>query len=761
MKRLTTLALVVSTLPAGGCALVQHVGDMIRGPVATSQSLVHDGKPAEAIEVLKKARQGDPRDIAVDAALANTRTAYVNDEIHMANVALAAGNDDQALAHLQNALESDPRNLKAEQLVARIQRRAKLREMLKQAVRMRDAQPDEALARVNGVLAEQPDFAEALKLREQLEGRLENDGLLRPRLSETLRKPVSLNFRSQPLQNIFDVISRMSGVNFVFDKDVQTAAPASIFAAKTTAEDAINLLLRTNQLAKRVLDARTLLIYPARPDKDRNYKEFAIRTFFLSQADARNVMAALRQMIKPREVYVDERTNSVIVRDTPAMLEVADRLVRGLDIPQSEVTMDVQVLEVNTNDEVNLGVDYPGKVTASAGDGDGHVFTIGDLLHFHGSSVALQGDAGALKMAINMLQKQGKTKTLANPKIRVRNLEKASINIGEQVPIVTTTNSTGVVSESVSYQNVGLTLKVEPRIALNDEVGVKVDLEVSDILSTQTTKTGLIAYTLGTRKAQTLMTARDDETQVLAGLIKRNQSETTSGIPYLSRIPGLNRLFGTHDQTDDSTEIVLLITPHIERNLSLPAASASTFLSGTEAEVTSEPMTLGEPADSGSGAPEDGAAMTDAIAPAEPAGASDGAATHAGDGPAQADGSGTSATHAGGGSPQAGASDASATHAGDDPAQAGGSGTSATHTGAGSAQTGASDGVATHVGAGSAQTAGSDASATHAGAGSAQAAGSGASATHAGAGPAQAAGSDASAACAAAASQPGRSGGAA
>jgi general secretion pathway protein D len=679
MKRLTTLALAVSTLSSGGCALVQHVGDMIRGPVATSQSLVHNGKPAEAIEVLKKARQGNPRDIAVDAALANTRTAYVNDEIHGATVALAEGNDDQALAHLQNALERDPRNFKAEQLVKRIQRRAKLRDMLKQAVQLRDGQPDEALARVNGVLAEQPDFAEALKLREQLEGRLEKDGLLRPRLSETLRKPVSLNFRSQPLQNIFDVISRMSGVNFVFDKDVQTSAPASIFAAKTTAEDAINLLLRTNQLAKRVLDSRTLLIYPARPDKDRNYKEFAIRTFFLSQADAKNVMAALRQMIKPREVYVDERTNAVIVRDTPAMLEVADRLVRGLDIPQSEVTMDVQVLEVNTNDEVNLGVDYPGKITASIGGDPDHVFTLGDLLHFHGSGVALQGDSGPLKMAINMLQKQGKTKTLANPKIRVRNLEKASINIGEQVPIVTTTTSTGVVSESVSYQDVGLTLKVEPRIALNNEVGVKVNLEVSDILSTQTTKTGLIAYTLGTRKAETLMTARDDETQVLAGLIKRNQNETTSGIPYLSRIPGLNRLFGTHDQTEDSTEIVLLITPHIERNLTLPAASASTFLSGTEAEVTSEPMTLGEPADSRSAAPEDSAAMTDTSVPAEPAAASDGSATHAAAGSTEAAASGASATHAGAGSAQAAASDAAATHAGAGSVEAAASGASATH----------------------------------------------------------------------------------
>jgi general secretion pathway protein D len=618
MKRLIHIALVLGIFTSGGCAVTQQVHDTIRGPVATSRSLVNNGKPAEAVDVLKAAKAQRPNDIDVNVALAKTQTNYVNDEVHTASLALVAGNDEQALTSLQNALKADPLNQKARQMVKQIQRRSQLRETLLQAAQMKDTHPAEALARVNGVLAEQPDFPEAIKLREQIARHTEKSAFLRPRLSENLRKPVSLNFRSQPLQNIFDVISRMSGVNFVFDKDVQLAQPASIFAQSTTAEDAINLLLRTNQLDKRVLDANTLMIYPARPDKDRTYKEFAIRTFFISHTDAKTVMAALRQMIKPKEVYVDERINAVIVRDTPATLEVADRIVRGLDIPQSEVTMDVQILEVNSNDQVDLGVDYPGKITGTlnAAAPVGHVFTVGDLLHFRGSDVGLQGDSGALKMALNILQKQGKTKTLANPKIRVRNMEKASINIGQQVPIVTTTNANGVVTESVAYQNVGLTLKVEPRISLDNEVGVKVNLEVSNILSKETTKTGLTAYTLGTRKAETLMSARDDETQVLAGLINRSESTLTSGLPYLSTIPGVGRLFGSNSKSDDGSEIVLLITPHIERNLELPAAATSTFMSGTEAEVTSDSLTLGEPAAASNAVSEGGPLMSDTISPA-------------------------------------------------------------------------------------------------------------------------------------------------
>jgi general secretion pathway protein D len=614
MKRLTTIALVVSGLSSGGCALTQQVHDAIRGPIAKSEELAESGKPREAIDVLKTAQQDHPNDIAINVALSKTQTAYINDELHAANVAFATGNDDRALEHLHNALKVAPRNMKGEQLLRQIQRRAQLRQTLMQAAQMRDANPDEALALVNGVLAEQPDFPEAIKLREQLARRLETDSFVQPQLSNNLRKPVTLNFRSQPLQNIFDVISRMSGVNFVFDKDVQTSAPASIFAAQTTAEDAINMLLRTNQLEKRVLDSKTLLIYPARPDKERNYKEFAIRTFYISQTDAKTVMAALRQMIKPKEIYVDERTNSVIVRDTPATLEVADRIVHSLDIPQSEVTMDVQILEVNTTDEVKVGVDWPTQLLASIGAQPGQTITVADLLHFKGSEV----NVGTLQMAVNLLQTMNKTKTLANPKIRVRNLDKASINIGEQVPVVTTTNANGVVSDSVAYQNVGLTLKVEPRITLNNEVGVKVNLEVSNILSKDTTKNGLVVYTLATRKAETQMTARDDETQVLAGLINRQETEVGNGVPYLSSIPILNRLFGSNDQTTSENEIVLLITPHIERSLTLPSAATSAFMSGTEAEVTSKPLAFDTPVDSTASKQNDGPVMTDAITPAIP-----------------------------------------------------------------------------------------------------------------------------------------------
>ncbi|KVN08375.1 secretin [Burkholderia stagnalis] len=581
MKRKVSLLLLISALALTGCA-----GSPFNAAPDAAAT------PAERLGTLQQQKAAASDDIALTTAVEFSRQDYVRAELKEADRQVAQGNHAAAIDHLGNVLAEDPGNLKASQALEQVKRHRQMAVDLARAQRIGGEKPQEALEIARRILAEQPNHAQAKRLRDTLL-RQSQARAARPQLSDALRKPVSLNFKQQPLANIFDVISRVSGVNFVFDRDVDTTQAATLFAERTTAEDAINLLLRTNQLEKKVLDQHTLLVYPSQPDKARNYTEFAIRTFFLSHADAKSVMAALRQMIKPKDVYVDERVNAVVMRDTPETIQVAERVVMGLDIPQSEVTLDVQVLEVNMNDSLDLGVQYPGKVQFGAlGVAEGGALTLGDLLRLNRDRVGVSSESGGLALAIDMLQKQGKTRTLANPKIRVRNMEKANIKIGERVPIVTTTNANGVVTESVSYQDVGLMLKVEPRISLNEEVSVKVNMEVSSILSKETTKTGLVAYSLGTRNAETLMTAKNGETQILAGLVKRNETDSIAGLPGASGLPVIGRLFGSNGRSNERSEIVLLITPHIERNLDLPTSAVTTFLSGTESRVTTEALTL-------------------------------------------------------------------------------------------------------------------------------------------------------------------------
>jgi general secretion pathway protein D len=160
--------------------------------------------------------------------------------------------------------------------------------------------------------------------------------------------------------------------------------------------------------------------------------------------------------------------------------------------------------------------------------------------------------------------------------------------IGDRLPVVTTTLSGNFSSESVNYQDVGLTLEVAPVIVNPDEVQVKLHMEVSNVTDTITTQTGLVAYQIGTRMAETVMSVHNNETQMLAGLLQRNDRDTGSGLPGLSRIPLLDRIFGSRSNNQTQTELVLLLTPRIVRNQQVPAGNVMSFDSGTENRITTE-----------------------------------------------------------------------------------------------------------------------------------------------------------------------------
>jgi general secretion pathway protein D len=174
----------------------------------------------------------------------------------------------------------------------------------------------------------------------------------------------------------------------------------------------------------------------------------------------------------------------------------------------------------------------------------------------------------------------------------VRNREKARVHIGEKLPSVTTTVSPGAAgfaSESVSYIDVGLTLNVEPTIYLNNEVAIKVILEVSNLLGQIATKSGTIGYQIGTRQASTMLQLKDGENQVLAGLISNEDRSNGNKVPGVGDLPVLGRLFGSTKDDNQKTEIVLSITPHLIRNIQRPEASSSEFSTGTESNFRRRP----------------------------------------------------------------------------------------------------------------------------------------------------------------------------
>ncbi|NWE67175.1 general secretion pathway protein GspD [Pseudomonas gingeri] len=555
-----------------------------QGPLNESELLRQDGDITRSVDVLRAAVKEHPDDIQLRAALFSRTEQLVDQYSRQSSDALARNDDAGAIAAMQQILKYDPGNLGASQAIRTIQNLARLRPELARANALRESNPREALALVRQIIAQQPNYRDALDLRDSLTRTLVSVESLKPKLSEAMKKPVSLHFSSQSLTTIFETIVRLSGINFVIDKDVNPNAAASISASRTTAEDALNLLLSTHQLQMKVLNADTVLIYPSRPDKEREYRELAVRTFYLSHADPKLAAAEIKQLLKPKEVLVDERLSAVIVRDGLETLSAVEKLVQAIDLADSEVTIDIQVMEVSLVDELNLGINYPGSIGLSLPG------TIPATTGLGGRQL----EVGSLEAKINLLQRSGNTVTLANPRIRVKNREKAEIKIGDKIPVISTTTANLVTTSSVSYQDVGLTIEVQPNISLNDEINLQMLIDMTHITKRNEATAEIPAtFELGSRSTRTTLTARNNETQVVAGLIRTADTEEGSGLPGLSRLPGLGQaIFGTNKSEQGKSEIILLITPRIERNLDLPASQVSTFSSGTEARSSTEGMVL-------------------------------------------------------------------------------------------------------------------------------------------------------------------------
>ena len=385
---------------------------------------------------------------------------------------------------------------------------------------------------------------------------------------------------------MLEIISRQSGLNFVFDRDVQPDLRTTVFVRDTTIEEVLKFVLVTNQLEKKVLNDNTVLVYPATPAKQQAYRELVMKSFYLANADVKQTANMVRQLVKTRDLFVDEKLNLLVVRDTPKAVAMVEKLVASQDLGEPEVMLEVEVLEVGHTQLSQLGIQWPSSVSLGVMGAAGVPGQItGKEAQNFNSSLARINITDPM-IALNLRKTAGRTSILANPRIRVKNREKARVHIGDKVPVITTTaGATGFVSETVNYLDVGLKLEVEPQVYLEDDVGIKIGLEVSNIAQQVRSASGTVAYQIGTRNAATSLRLKDGETQVLAGLINSEDRRSADKVPGLAELPVLGRLFSNNDDTVNKTEIVLLITPHVLRNVERPGARVEQFNSGTEAEI--------------------------------------------------------------------------------------------------------------------------------------------------------------------------------
>ena len=595
------VGIVLGSVLLWGCAVEPTLTD--------SRTLMLEGRIEDSVQLLEKASRERPGDVELRTQYFRTRETGAGRLLLQAQVELAAGQYDAAEATYRRIQTFDPNNARTRDGLAELSAFRRSESQLldaRAALKAGDKATAERLLRA--ILAQTPNHVEARKLVAKLKEEAPAAEFSVAVLKPGFQQPITLEFRDTPLRTVFEVLSRSAGINFVFDKDVRAETKVTIFVRKSGLDEVMKLILLTNQLDRKVLNENSVLIYPNTPAKQKEYQELVTRSFYLANADVKQAQTLVRSIVKTKDLFVDEKLNLLVMKDTPEAVRLAEQLLASLDMAEPEVMLDVEVLEMTRTKLVELGLRFPDQIgygllsptttSSIVANGAttvttnlGGTLTPGfvDINNVGGLTTFVSNPA----FTLNLRNAVSDGNTLANPRIRVKNREKAKIHIGDKLPIFTTTSTANVgVASSVSYLDVGLKLDVEPNVYLDDEVAIKVGLEVSSVVKEVSGPSGSLAYQVGNRSASTVLRLRNGETQVLAGLISDEERSSANRLPGFGSIPVLGRLFSNQKDDTSKTEIVLLITPRIVRNLVRSDTATVSRSAGSENSVGAPAMQL-------------------------------------------------------------------------------------------------------------------------------------------------------------------------
>lgn len=601
MKIFKVLVFILLLAVIKGCAINNKTYVTKNEKFIEGQELILNGELELGLQKLEQAAQEEPQNKEIRTVLMRQRDAVAGQMLIYADESRLAGELETAEDLYNHVLELFPRNEMAKAGLEAIElerHHIASVDYAKELLALNDISGAENAVRA--VLQENPEQSHARQLIKRINKlitRTETTGLT---LETAFNKPFTMEFRDTDMKTVFELMAKTAGINFVFDKDVRQEAKVSIFVRENTVEDILNLILMTNQLAYKILNKNSLLIYPDTPAKQKEYQELVVRSFHVAHTDVKQMVAMIRGLVKAKDIYVNEQLNLFIMRDTLEAIRVVERLVSLNDLPEPEVMLEVVILTITRQDTFNLGPKLPQQITA------GFVAPPGGAIANAAASVTFDQIKNAgfpnLKnfvvnnqVAIDFAHNWDGTELLANPRIRVKNREAAKIHIGTRQPFFSATVAAGiggVVTSTPQFIDIGVKLDVEPVIGLYNDVTLKVTLEVSDRTGDATGPGGATAPIVSTSNAETLLSLKDGETQIIGGLIRDDDRRGLKGLAGLLNIPGLDRLTSSQTITSAKTELMLMITPRVVRNITHPSNMESEFHYGTANAAGKLPLTI-------------------------------------------------------------------------------------------------------------------------------------------------------------------------
>ncbi len=537
--------------------------------------------------------------------------------------AVRVGDWDQAVTYFTKALQEDPDNAEYKIHLQRAQEEASRVHIEKAKDLEKKDQLDGALAEYRRALqldstnrTAQAKVAELEKtIRDRLEAarpkpriqelqqqaaRLNQPPLLNP----ASREPLRIQFNNASLRDILNFIGTTTGINITYDQQF-VDKPFTVNLEGVTLEEALQQILSANQYYYKVLNPRTIIVIPDMPAKHTQYDDIVVRVFYVSHADATelaqlvNSIMRIPQMPLPPMVMPNKTANTITVRATAPVVDVIDRIIRANDKPRAEVVLDVEILEVDRERVKRYGLNlsaYSLNLIFSPELAPPNTSTISAPPPFNLNTIS-QGIStadfylGVPTAIVNFLESDSHSRTLAKPQLRGSEGQKMTLNLGQQVPVISTVFGAAaaggfatIPQSSYNYKDVGVNMDITPRVTYEGEIVLELALENSSI-GQNVDVAGQSIPSFNSRKVSTHLRLREGESNLLAGLISEDDRRTRTGFPGLVHVPGFKELLSGNDIDLKNSDIVMLITPHIVRTHELTAGDVSSIYIGTQSNV--------------------------------------------------------------------------------------------------------------------------------------------------------------------------------
>ena len=513
--------------------------------------------------------------------------------LHKANKAFDEGRYDEAVVEYRAALRSDPANTKARIGIKRASQRASESHLALARQAEARGYTDTVMVEVRKALVLDPDSQIAqdwlIKLeqkaarekaeadsQEDLEAmKVKADAQNAVQLNPRSIEGIDLNFsRKTSLREIFGTLSRASGVNIISHTSYQDQS-ISIDLRGLPFQRVLDTLMLQNDLFYKVIDKNTIMVFKSTPQNREQYENQIIKTYYLSYADPNELRTTLTTINPQLRVFTDKRVNAIIVKAKPLELTIVDQVIRTLDKGKAEVMVYFELMEVTENSLEQIGL-LP---VINASDSSG-TYRVGATTVNNTSGMNTNSGFVGIKtadirvlfpnLALDFLKSNGDARLVASPNVRVSSGETGEVNIGEKISTTQSqlslpqtggaTSSTasllgGAAQTSFSYEDVGVKIKVEPRVHNNGEITLKIDSLVTTLKSGSTPG----RPDLGKREIKTSARLRDGETAIFGGLLKDEEQKSLQGIWGLADIPLIGRLIGNTRNSKAKTDVILTI----------------------------------------------------------------------------------------------------------------------------------------------------------------------------------------------------------